>query len=446
MSLNKEADLGTPHKNGELVSLSIDGVATEVPAGTSVMRAAREMGRDIPKLCASDRLEAFGSCRLCLVQIEGKKGTPASCTTPVEAGMKVITQSTRLKKLRKGVMELYLSDHPLECLTCATNGDCELQDVAGEIGVRDVRYGYQGENHFSEQTAETPDRSNPYFQFDPAKCIMCSRCVRVCEEVQGTFALGVEGRGFNSRVSAGTSIDSFFSSECVSCGACVGVCPTASLIESNVVEHGIPTRSVDTTCAYCGVGCSFRVELQGDEVIRMVPAKGGGANEGHSCVKGRFAFEYAMHNERITKPMIRDKTTDPWRVVSWDEALDFTASRFNSIIDTHGKDSIGGVTSSRCTNEEVFVVQKMVRAAFGSNNVDTCARVCHAPTGYGLKTTFGTSAGTQDFKSVESSDVVLLIGANPSAGHPVFASRLRKRLRAGAKLIVIDPRQIDLVR
>ena len=456
MSLDKlqnsdiENDLGTPpvrgNDGGKLLNIVIDGVETSVAEGISVMRAAREIGRNIPKLCATDTLKAFGSCRLCLVEIEGIKGTPASCTTPVKEGMKIVTNTPRLEKIRKGVMELYLSDHPLECLTCAVNGDCELQNVAGEIGVRQVRYGYKGKNHFDQQSADPVDRSNPYFRFDPSKCIVCSRCVRACDEVQGTLALAVQGRGFESIISAGLEGEDFFASECVSCGACVSVCPTAALVETAVVEHGVPTRSVATTCAYCGVGCSFIAQLQGDEVIRMVPDKNGGANEGHSCVKGRFAFGYASHKDRITTPMVREKTTDPWQQVNWDEAIGFAAAKFMEIKDKYGSQAIGGITSSRCTNEEVFVVQKMIRAAFGSNNVDTCARVCHAPTGYGLKTTFGTSAGTQNFKSVEKSDVILLIGANPTDGHPVFASRMKKRLREGAKLIVIDPRRIDLVR
>ncbi len=446
MSLHKEPDFGTPAKNGAEVALKIDGVEVTVPEGTSVMRAARQIERNIPKLCATDSLEAFGSCRLCLVEIKGARGTPASCTTPVAEGMEVITQSPRLEKLRRGVMELYLSDHPLECLTCAVNGDCELQDVAGAIGVRDVRYGYAGENHFDAIHADPVDLSNPYFQFEASKCIVCSRCVRACDEVQGTLALSVQGRGFASKISAGLLSEEFFTSECVSCGACVAACPTATLTESALVAHGAPTRSVQTTCAYCGVGCSFRAELQGDEVIRMIPTKSGKANEGHSCVKGRFAFGYATHRDRITTPMVREKTTDPWRKVSWQEAIDFAAARLKSIVTEHGKEAIGGITSSRCTNEEVYAVQKMIRAAFGSNNVDTCARVCHAPTGYGLKTAFGTSAGTQDFASVEKADVILVIGANPTAAHPVFASRMKQRIRAGAKLIVIDPRRIDLVK
>jgi formate dehydrogenase major subunit len=442
MSLVHEIDYGTPQvQSDKQVKLTIDGRQVEVPEGTSIMRAAMELGTQIPKLCATDMLESFGSCRLCLIEIEGRNGTPASCTTPVAQGMVVHTQSERLKKLRKGVMELYISDHPLDCLTCAANGDCELQDMAGAVGLREVRYGYQGANHLTAKK----DQSNPYFTYDPSKCIVCNRCVRACEEVQGTFALTIDGRGFASRVSP-SQAEAFFESECVSCGACVQVCPTATLIEKSVIQIGQPERSEVTTCAYCGVGCTFKAEMRGEELVRMVPYKDGKANHGHSCVKGRFAIGYATHKERVLKPMIRSKITDPWREVSWEEAINHTASEFKRIQAKYGRLSVGGITSSRCTNEETYLVQKLVRAVFGNNNVDTCARVCHSPTGYGLSSAFGTSAGTQEFDSVEHSDVILVIGANPTDGHPVFGSRMKKRLRQGAKLIVIDPRRIDLVR
>jgi formate dehydrogenase major subunit len=439
---HSDIDYGTPAKtSATLVTLEIDGVAVSVPAGTSVMRASVEAGIPIPKLCATDSLEAFGSCRVCLVEIEGRKGYPASCTTPVEAGMKVRTQTPKLADIRRGMLELYISDHPLDCLTCAANGDCELQDVAGQVGLREVRYGYEGENHLALKKDET----NPYFTYDASKCIVCNRCVRACEETQGTFALTIDGRGFESRVAAGQNED-FMASECVSCGACVQACPTATLTEKTVIMMGQPTRSEITTCAYCGVGCGFKAELQGDKVVRMVPWKDGQANHGHSCVKGRFAWGYATHKDRMLKPMIRKKITDPWQEVSWEEAISYAASEFRRIQQQYGKDSIGGITSSRCTNEETYLVQKLVRAAFGNNNVDTCARVCHSPTGYGLKQTLGESAGTQTFDSVMKSDVIMVIGANPVAAHPVFASQMRRRLRQGARLIVIDPRTTEMVR
>ena len=442
MNKTRQADLGTPASAaGETVSIEIDGLPTTVKAGTTILRAARESGVDVPKLCSTDSLKPFGSCRLCLVEVEGRKGYPASCTTPVEAGMKIRTQTDALSKIRRNVMELYISDHPLDCLTCSANGDCELQDMAGAVGLRDVRYGFDGDNHLDAGV----DTSNPYFQFDGSKCIVCSRCVRACDEVQGTFALTIEGRGFESRVSAGMNED-FLDSECVSCGACVQACPTATLMEKSIVDHGQPDHAVVTTCAYCGVGCSFQAEMKGDQVVRMTPCKDGQANHGHSCVKGRFAWGYASHRDRVMQPMIREHTDDPWRTVSWDEAIQYTAKRFRDIQEKHGRKSIGGITSSRCTNEEVFVVQKLVRAAMGNNNVDTCARVCHSPTGYGLKTTLGTSAGTQPFDSVMDADVIMVIGANPTEGHPVFASQMKRRLREGAQLIVVDPREIGLVR
>jgi formate dehydrogenase major subunit len=435
-----QLDYGTPASQSDTqVTLMIDDREITVPEGTSIMRASIMAGINVPKLCATDSLEPFGSCRLCVVEIEGRRGYPASCTTPVAEGLKVHTQTSKLADIRRGTMELYISDHPLDCLTCATNGDCELQDMAGAVGLREVRYGYDGENHLKAEK----DESNPYFTFDPSKCIVCSRCVRACEETQGTFALTISGRGFESKVASG--LGSFMDSECVSCGACVQACPTATLIEKTVIEAGVPEHKVTTTCAYCGVGCSFDAEMKGEEVIRMVPNKNGGANHGHSCVKGRFAWGYATHKDRITTPMIRKSIHDEWQQVSWDEAVNYAASEIKRIQAKYGVDAVGGITSSRCTNEEVYVTQKLVRAVFGSNNVDTCARVCHSPTGYGLKQTIGESAGTQTFDSVMQSDVILVIGANPTDGHPVFASQMKRRLREGAKLIIADPRKIDLV-
>jgi formate dehydrogenase major subunit len=435
-------DFGTPARVSEHeVTLTIDGESVTVEEGTTVLRAAALAGINIPKLCATDSLEPFGSCRLCLVQIKGAKGMPASCTTEVREGMEVTTQNSEIGKVRRNVMELYISDHPLDCLTCPTNGDCELQDMAGAVGLREVRYGYEGDNHLVAEK----DTSNPYFTFDPSKCIVCSRCVRACEEVQGTFALTIDGRGFDSKVAASQD-QPFLDSECVSCGACVQACPTATLTEKSLIDLGQPEHSVVTTCAYCGVGCAFRAEMKGQEVVRMVPHKDGQANHGHSCVKGRFAFGYATHKDRITTPLIRETIREPWRQVSWEEAFAFAAKKFRGIQEKYGIGAIGGITSSRCSNEETYLVQKLVRAAFGNNNVDTCARVCHSPTGYGLKATLGESAGTQNFDSVMKSDVIMVIGANPTEAHPVFASQMKRRLREGAKLIVVDPRAIDLVK
>ena len=438
-------DLGTPAASGASVVVEIDGRSVAVPEGTSVRRAAALAGVQVPKLCATDTLKAFGSCRLCLVEIEGRKGYPASCTTTVAPGMKIATQSPKLTQLRRGVIDLYVSDHPLDCDTCPADGHCELQDMAAAVGITHTSYPGGGAMH----RPMAKDASNPYFAFDPQLCIVCSRCVRACDEVQGTFALTIQGRGFDSKVSASEN-QPFMESECVSCGACVESCPTGALLEKSVIGLGQPERAVTTTCAYCGVGCSFKAEVSGEgediEVVRMAPNRQGHANQGHACIKGRFAYGYATHSDRITRPMIRAKITDPWREVSWDEAFAYAASELKRIQARYGKYAVGGITSSRCTNEETFLVQKLVRAAFGNNNVDTCARVCHSPTGYGLKHTLGESAGTQAFTSVAKADVIMIIGASPTDGHPVFASRLKQRLRQGAKLIVIDPRETGIVR
>ena len=439
-------DRGTPAPapGAASVTLEIDGTSVTVPEGTSLMRAAALADVKVPKLCATDTLKAFGSCRLCLVEIEGRKGYPASCTTTVAAGMKVRTQSPKLTQLRRGVIDLYVSDHPLECVGCPAEGHCELQDMAAEVGITESSYA-PGRVH----RPQARDESNPYFTFDPELCIVCSRCVRACDETQGTFALTIQGRGFGSKVSASQN-QPFLDSECVSCGACVEACPTAALTEKSIIGLGVAERAVSTTCAYCGVGCGFKAELRGEgddvEVVRMVPDRDGKANHGHACIKGRFAWGYATHSDRVKKPMIRQSIRDEWREVSWEEAIGYAASELRRIQAKYGKNSIGGITSSRCTNEETFLVQKLIRAAMGTNNVDTCARVCHSPTGYGLKNTLGESAGTQAFDSVMQADVVMIIGANPTEGHPVFGSQLKRRLREGAKLIIADPRQTALVR
>jgi formate dehydrogenase major subunit len=440
-------DFGTPAPAAASgnVTLEIDGASVTVPEGTSLMRAAATAGVRVPKLCATDTLKAFGSCRLCLVEVEGRKGYPASCTTTVAAGMKVRTQSPKLTQLRRGVIDLYVSDHPLECVGCPAEGHCELQDMAAEVGITESSYAAGGVVH----RPQPQDESNPYFTFNPELCIVCSRCVRACDETQGTLALTIQSRGFSSKVSASQN-QPFLDSECVSCGACVEACPTAALTEKSIIGLGAAERAIGTTCAYCGVGCAFKAEVRGEgadvEVVRMVPQRDGKANHGHACVKGRFAWGYATHSDRVKKPMIRKSIRDEWREVSWEEAIGYAASEMRRIQAKYGRNSVGGITSSRCTNEETFLVQKLVRAAFGTNNVDTCARVCHSPTGYGLKNTLGESAGTQAFDSVMQADVVMIIGANPSEGHPVFGSQLKRRLREGAKLIIADPRETNLVR
>ncbi len=419
------------------------GMRVTVPEGTSVMRAAALAGVDIPKLCATDSLEAFGSCRLCLVEVDGRRGTPASCTTPVADGMVVTHPDAEgSPSSAASVMELYISDHPLDCLTCSANGDCELQDMAGSVGLREVRYGYDGENHLD--AAEGPHQ--PVLRLRPVQVhrLLALRAglrrgpghVRADDRGPRLRLEGVRRRG---RVLPGLRVR-------VVRRLRAGL-PDGDAQEKTVdrARHADPVGADDVRVLRRRLLVQGRAA--GDELVRMVPYKDGGANEGHSCVKGRFAFGYATHPDRVLSPMVREKIADAWREVEWDEAIGFVARRMprDPGASTAPARS-AAITSSRCTNEEVYVVQKMVRAAFGNNNVDTCARVCHSPTGYGLKQTFGTSAGTQDFGSVDEADVIVVIGANPTDGHPVFASRMKRRLREGAKLIVVDPRRIDLVR
>ena len=352
--IKRDRDLGTPAREStQTVTLTIDGQEVTVPEGSSLMRAAAEAGINIPKLCATDSLEPFGSCRLCLVQIDGRRGYPASCTTPAEHGMVVHTETPKLRELRRGVMELYISDHPLDCLTCPANGDCELQDMAGVVGLREVRYGYQGANHLDS----AKDESNPYFTYDPSKCIVCNRCVRACEN-PGHLRPDHLRQGLRiARVARpGPAVPG---QRMRVLRRCVQACPTSTLQEKTVIMMGQAEHSVITTCAYCGVGCGFKAEMKGQEVVRMVPWKDGQANRGHSCVKGRFAWGYATHKERVLKPMIRQRITDPWREVSWDEAINHAASEFRRIQARHGRDAVGGITSSRCTNEETWLVQKL---------------------------------------------------------------------------------------
>ena len=408
------------------------------------MRAAALAGGDIPKLCATDTLKAFGSCRVCLVEIEGRKGFPASCTTEVAAGMKVRTHSDALTKLRRGVLELYVSEHPMG--SCPDSSRCELEHLAHEHGIGESRFAGPATAR-DLQTPKPLDASNPYFRFDNDLCIVCSRCVRACEDTQGTFALTIQGRGLESRVRP-PQISRSSNPNASPAARVSRPVPTGALMEkSRRSAAGLPQQAVPTTCAYCGVGCSLIAEVTDGAVSRMVPNRNGRANQGHACVKGRFAYGYATHagsRHEADDPQTHHRRmarSELGRSLRLRGRASSSASR-----PRYGRDSIGGITSSRCTNEETFLVQKLVRAAFGTNNVDTCARVCHSPTGYGLKHTLGESAGTQEFVSVQHADVIMVIGASPTEAHPVFASQMKRRLRSGARLIVIDPRGIPLVR
>lgn len=420
------------------ISLSIDGTTIITTAGTTIMQVARENGIRIPSLCDSPQLDSFGSCRMCIVEIDGRPGTPSSCTTPATDGMMVSTGTDLLWRLRKGITELYVSEHPLDCLTCTANGDCELQDVAAEVGLREVRFDNQAD------CADVPiDYSNPFFSFDASKCIVCSRCIRACDEIQVTHALSIDGRGFASKIIAGAN-ESFLASDCVSCGACVNECPVGALEDTVQRKSGIPDRIVRTTCAFCGVGCQFDAAIKGDKLVGMTPAVDSPVNQGHACVKGRFASAYIHHKDRLMEPMIRESLEEELKVVSWDEAYSFITSRWTRIIEETGPDALGIITSSRSTNESNYLGSKLMRAVIGTNNVDNCARVCHSATVKGMMTVFGAGAGTNSLGDIDETDLLLVSGCNPIHGHPVTGSRIRRARIRGMKMIVVDPKRTEI--
>ena len=409
--------------------ITLNGQKVEVQPGQTVWNAARANGVTIPSLCASPNLKPYGSCRLCLCEVDGQRGFPASCTTPVRDGMVVRTDSGKLNQLRRNIIELYLSEQP--------DASLQLREYAAQFGLQKVRY------RQPKKRAYQVDESNPFFAFDPNKCIACARCVRACDEMQGTFAISMFGRGFESSVAAGNDVG-FAASNCVSCGACVKECPTDALFEKVVAEHGKPDYVARTTCAYCGVGCSFDVGVRGGRIVTMRPVDASPVNWGHACVKGRFGWDYVYSQERLKKPLKR--VGEKWVEIEWDEAIGMIVSAFQQAKQQHGPDSIAAMSSSRGTNEENFLMQKFMRCAIGSNNVDNCARVCHSATVTGMMEVFGTWAATNSLNDLEQTKLLMIIGANPTEGHPVTGARIKRAIRRGAKLIVIDPRKIELCR
>lgn len=425
-------------KNGKgdrkVVHLKIDGRDVVASERATILDVARREKIYVPTLCYDPKLAAFGACRVCMVGVKGARGPVAACTTPVREGMEVDTRDERAQKVARGVVELVLSDYPEAAL--AREGDRnELREVAKHLGVTSSRFA--GERH-----AYAKDDRHPYIKVDMNECIVCGRCVRACDEIQGTFALSYAGRGFGTRIVAGIE-SSFEDSACVSCGACVQTCPTGALDEAAFRAKETFDHSVITTCAYCGVGCSLDVHVRGDAVVAIDPAESGPANVGHTCVKGRFAHQYARAADRLTSPMMR-RTDGTWREASWDEALGFVASKMRDIKEKHGPDALAAISSSRCTNEENYVLQKLFRTAIGTNNIDNCSRVCHSPTSLGLIRSLGESGGTNSFADIDLTACLLLTGANPTEGHPVVGARMKEAVLRGARLIVIDPRRIEL--
>ncbi len=420
--------------NGHTTTVSIDGLDVEVPQGATILTALRSVGKQVPTLCYSDRMEPYGACRTCLVEHVGRKPV-AACHTPVQDGASYKTTSTLLTRLRRNITELVVSDHPLECLDCTANGRCDLQSLAQQVGLRTPRY----ENPRTHNPAR--DDSHPFIKLEMDKCIGCGKCVRACDEIQGSFILGMSGRGYDVKVIAGNDTG-FEEANCVSCGQCVFECPVAALEEPGTRLFGLPDRTVNTTCSYCGVGCSLDVNIKDDRVINIVPSTTGSANRGHTCVKGRFAHQFAHSADRLRTPLVKENGA--FREASWDETFELIARRFTEIRDQYGPSGFSMISSSRCTNEENFLMQKFARVVMGTNSVDNCSRVCHSPSAYALGQALGTGAGTNSFQDVHESDVLLICGANPTEAHPVFGARIKQSVLAGCKLIVIDPRNIEL--
>ncbi len=413
------------------------------PGETILSFIKRHKSKDaIPTLCDVSNLEPFGSCRVCSVEVglteDGPLKTQASCHTPVIPGSYIYTDSDKIKKLRKNIIELVLTDHPLDCLTCEVNNNCELQTVAARVGIRDVRYP-QGKNHLDR----SKDLSHPYMTMDLSKCINCYRCVRACDEVQGEMVLSMSGRGFDAKIIKGNDT-SFFESDCVSCGACAQACPTSAISDVFESKSVAVDKKVRTVCTYCGVGCNLEVSVVNDRVKSIRAPYDAEVNQGHTCLKGRFAFSFYNHPDRITTPLIRkDGVLTP---ATWDEAYAFIADSLLRIKNEHGPDAIAGISSARCTNEENYLMQKFIRAVIGTNNIDCCARVCHSPTALGMQRTFGTGAATNSIEDLKYTNCIMVIGANPTDGHPVTGAKLKQFAMKGKTTIVIDPRRTEIAR
>ena len=433
--LNDEIKLKTAFINNE---------PFEIREGETIISfLRRQFGKDaVPTLCDAPNLEPFGSCRVCSVDValtaNGPVKTQASCHTPVMAGSYIYPDSLRIQKLRKNIIELVLTDHPLDCLTCEVNNNCELQTVAARVGIRDVRYP-AGKDHLDKQK----DLSHPYMTSDFSKCINCFRCVRACDEVQGQFVLSMSGRGFDSHIVKGAGVN-FNESDCVSCGACAQACPTSAISDVFESKSIVFDKKVRTVCTYCGVGCNLDVAVNAGTIRSIQAPYDAEANGGHTCLKGRYAFSFYNHPDRLRSPLI--KKDGEFVEATWEEAYDFIANKLCAIKNNFGPDYIAGISSARCTNEENYIMQKFIRAVIGTNNIDSCARVCHSPTAIGMQRTFGTGAATNSVSDMEYTDCMMVIGANPTDAHPVTGAKMKQQAMKGKTLIVIDPRKTELVK
>ncbi|MEO3741852.1 formate dehydrogenase subunit alpha [Plantactinospora sp. B5E13] len=419
-----------------MIRLTVDDRPVEVPEATSVLAAARAAGTGLPGLCFDERISPQGSCRVCLVSVDG--GPPVtSCTLPAREGMVVRTDDPKAAGAARLALELLVSEQPPRALQIPADRS-ELVRACQHFGITGSQF--HGSGH-----ARGVDHSHPYVKLDRDLCIACGRCVRMCAEVQGTFALSLAGRGFDTVVVAGTG-ERWLSSPCVGCGGCVDSCPTGALAEPGLLDPAPIDRTVATTCGYCGVGCALRVHVRAERVAAITPVHGAPVNRGHACVKGRFAHAFTRSRDRLTTPLVRTAGRgSPLRAATWEEALDVVAAGLTAVRDRYGGDAIGVVSSARATNEENYLAQKFARTVLGTNNIDNCSRLCHSPSAAGLTASFGMAGGTNPFDDLDRADCILVAGANPTEAHPVVGARIKQRVLDGARLVVVDPRRIDLV-
>ena len=434
---------GTNGKNRKIAY--IDGVAHQIkPNHTSVLKFVREyLGeKKIPSLCDDSNLVPYGACRICSVEIALQKDGPiktiASCHTPITEDSYILTNNEKLQSLRKNIVELVLTDHPMACSTCEVNNNCELQTVASDLDISEHRYSKPKQNKGIPK-----DTSHTYMRMNLDNCINCGRCVRACDEIQGSFVLTMSGRGFESKIT--TDNDMLFGdSSCVSCGACAHTCPTDAISDVFQSKSAIADKKIRTTCSYCGVGCNLEVAVKDNKVLSIDTPKDTEVNAGHTCLKGRYAFGFYNHKDRLTTPLI--KKNGKFEKATWDEAYNFIKDKLNQTKKKYGPDAIAGISSARCTNEENYVFQKMIRAVIGTNNIDCCARICHSPTALGLQKAFGTGAATNSADDIYHADLFLIIGANPTNAHPVTGAKIKQQVMKGKKLIVLDPVKTELAK
>jgi formate dehydrogenase alpha subunit len=423
------------------VTLTIDGRQATVAPGVTLYWAARSLGIEIPHLCYGEDVHPIGSCRMCVVEVEGMRNLAASCSHPVSPGMVVRTDTERVRAARRMNLQLILSDHTIECITCEKSGSCRLERYAYEFGIAQSRFG--GPRH--ARNRHVVDRANPFFERDYNKCILCGRCVLACGELQMDSAIDYAGRGFGARISTAFGRP-LAESTCEFCGRCISVCPVGALTEKARRGAGREweLEVTSTICPYCGVGCTLDLHVKAGRIVRSATRSRDTVNRGNLCVKGKFGISFVNHPDRLTTPLVRrDGKLAP---ASWEEALDVTARRLGEIRSAHGPEALGGLASAKCTNEENYLFQRFVRAVLGTNNVDHCARLCHASTVSGLARAFGSGAMTNTIAELRHADCIFVIGSNTTEAHPVIALEIKAAARKGAALVVADPRRIDLVR